>query len=269
MKRSMMNVYLASTLMVFLAACGAKPQSSSAKIINGLTANSSEYPSVVHLYDIENNGSCTGTFINSTTVLTAAHCTEYNSADSRGNVSGSISIIQITDFTTKKYDVLATSTSIVRNPLWDEEGGSVNKYDLALITFPEGTAKALSTLASAQPDVGDQVVLVGLGLDQNIDRDDTSSNGVKRIGTNEIEAVSDGFLAFENLDETTNDKGKFSGPGPGDSGGPLFVDGHIAGIVSGAQADLFSNILSSYYIDINSKASKKFLDKHLKNPDFF
>lgn len=252
-------------LVSFLGACGTADQDSASKITNGKVIQTAEYPSVVLLYDSKLGAICTGTFINETTVISAAHCTDSGKVDTIGNVTGTLSILNITNAAAGEAELVATSTSMVRNIKWDKAGKNVNKYDLSLITFPAGTARAISSFASASPKKGAAFTIVGFGLNQSKNLNDGSSAGIKRLGNNVVSSISGGFIQFTGQSTTTSANGTNSSASAGDSGGPLFVDGKLAGITSGGgQAGIFSSNTQSLYVDINSTDSQAFLTKFLK-----
>ncbi|MBC7661860.1 MAG: S1 family peptidase [Chitinophagaceae bacterium] len=266
MRRFLVHGLLSVGVVSLLGACGAKSnQGSALKVTNGQLATSKQYPSVVLLYDAKLGAMCTGTFVNETTVISAAHCTEGGTVDAKGNVTGSpLSIISISDLAGGQASLVATATAEVRNIQWDKNGKNVNKYDLSLITFPAGTAKAVSALADASPSAGDDLTIVGYGLNQSDDLSDGSSAGVKRIGHNTVAVVSEGFIQFDGDSETTTANGTHSSASAGDSGGPLFINGKLAGITSGGgKADASSPDTTSLYIDVNSIESQAFLSTHL------
>lgn len=267
---SLVKVAAALGLVAGLGACGTPDDSSDLNITNGKNALAHEYPSVVTLYDAKAGGLCSGTFINETTVLTAAHCTMSYKIDSQGNVNGKLAIINIVDSSKGEASLIAESTSAVRNPLWDKSGGQVSPYDLALITFPAGVSKAVSELATSRVKPGDPLTIVGFGLNQTTNMSDASSVGVKRIGLNTISSVSGGFIQFKGANKTTKTDGsaKDSSASVGDSGGPLFVNGKLAGVTSGGGGGLgsiFTGKTTNLYVDLQSAESKAFLAKNLKD----
>ena len=265
MQRVVFRGLVSVAFVSMMGACGVAEQDSASKIVNGKSIDNADYPSVVLLYDAKVGAICTGTFINETTVVSAAHCTEGGKVDALGNVTGALSIITVKNLAAGEAQLVATSTRIVRNIKWDKAGKNVNKYDLSLITFPVGTAKAVSSFAAATPKVGARFTIVGYGLNQSKNIMDGASAGVKRLGENVVSSVSLGFIQFTGASTTTTADGTNVSAGAGDSGGPLFVDGKLAGITSGGgSAGWFSNKTKSLYIDVNSTDSQAFIKKFLK-----
>ncbi|HYX38787.1 MAG TPA: trypsin-like serine protease [Oligoflexus sp.] len=244
-------------------ACGVSPADrSEVKVTNGREVGETEYPSVVLLYDSVQGGICTGTFITPTVVLSAAHCTMAGKVDADGNVELKLAMIRIKDPVAKQAELIAESTSIIRNPLWDKNGRNVNKYDLSLITFPAGTSQAVSAIASVGAKAKDKFTIVGYGLNQMKDMSNGDSAGVKREGVNAVSSVSGGFIQFTGKDSTTTADGTDVSSASGDSGGPLFINGKVAGVTSGGGWGGFGRT-RSMYIDLWSSESQAFLGKHL------
>jgi len=241
------------------AACGSSPQvGSKIKITNGTEIPNEEFPSVVLLYDAAAGSICTGTFVTETIVLTAAHCSMGGKVDAAGNVDLTMYIIEISDQENKSAEIIGTSTKVLRNPQWDRNGGNVNRYDLGLVYFEPGVARAVSPIATSPARSGDNFTIVGFGLSSN----DQSTAGVKRMGVNRIDSISGGFVQFTGKSGTTNGDGTDSSAGSGDSGGPLFINGALAGVTSGGGWGGFSRT-RSLYVDVHSNTSKDYLKKYL------
>lgn len=252
-------------LLGSLVACGTGPDQSSSdvKVTNGREVQEGEFDSVVLLVDQKAGSICTGTLIRPTVVLTAAHCSMTGSIDSEGNVRGELSVVKVRDFAKKEVELIATSSRIVRNPLWDANGKNVNKFDLGLVFFDKPLPFEVSELASRPAQVGDNVEIVGYGLNQSGNIFDSSSAGVKRFGTNRVQNLNDGFIQFSGANKTTTANGTNSSASSGDSGGPLFIKGQVAGVTSGGGWGGFGKTVS-LYINLWSPESQAFLKKNLK-----
>ena len=246
-------------LSLGLVNCGVE-SGSDIKVANGTVIPETSYPSVVLLYD-QAGSICTGTFITDEIVLTAAHCTMSGKVDSQGNVDLTLGIIEIEDAEENKAKLVAKSTRIVRNPLWDRNGRNVNRYDLGVVYFPEGTARAVSRITDYPARQGDDFTIVGYGLNQTLDMNDGSSAGVKRVGYNSVSSVSGGFIQFYGQTKTTSGDGSNASSGSGDSGGPLFIDGEIAGVTSGGGNSWGQ--ARSLYVDVHSSTSRDFLEQFI------
>ncbi len=250
------------TMGLVMGSCAKQADVSRSKIVNGTMAFYFEQPAIITLYDENLDAICTGTFISETQVLTAAHCTEANDVDpNTGEVGGKLSIVFIDDLASHQAKVVATSTKIVRNPLWDAYGSGVNSADLAIITFPKGTWKTKAKISKRQAQVGDEIELYGYGLNQDDDSSDISSAGVFRKGFNTIDTVDGGFIGFLSFSYNESGDGSYASSGQGDSGGPLFVNEEIVGVVSGGRPpSSYGDDSYNYYVDLHSKVSQAFLD---------
>ncbi len=254
----------------FGASCGRSTKPVSAvKVTNGIAIQESKFPSTVLLVIMGQEGEaiCTGTFVNDSQVITAGHCVE--------GLDTAKPAIYFARERSGSLESVAQAVSFVRNPRYSHALG-VSPYDLSLITFPAHTAPAISPLAAATPAVGTSFTIVGYGNNENFLTDGTLDGqgaGVKRTGTNVVEANSGGMLSFggltgsEGASRDGEKAGEYVGSGAGDSGGPLFVNGKLAGVTSGG--GLRTNrdgleITVSFYVDINSSTSKKFLATALK-----
>ena len=237
---------------------------------NGRPAGAGEYAAVIFLFNEKENGLgevCTGVFIDPVTVLTAAHCTTgpLGVADAAGRVYKTLSLIRKGD--DGRAFRIAESLRVTRHPRADDqwttdargfEVSDVNPMDLALVTFPAGQAPAVATLAPRSPEVGDHLTLVGFGLDQTHDRSERSSIGVKRIGVNRVTGISGGRIHMVGLDRSHDHSGTDVAAAPGDSGGPAFYNGRVAGIVSGG-TPVNRQRNQSIMVDLNSDLSRQFL----------
>jgi hypothetical protein len=137
-----------------------------------------------------------------------------------------------------------------------------------VIDFPADSAPAVSSVATRAPAAGQTLTIVGYGNNvngfDNFGEQTGSGAGTKRAGTNRVDSVSGGFINFNGLPEAdgVSTEGSLVSSGSGDSGGPLFVDGKLAGITSGGglRSDGRGGYLaSSKYVDINSVYVKSFL----------
>ncbi len=255
---------LASTLI----GCGTSAQNSETKVTNGHEISESTFPSVVLLTILDANdkvaGICTGTFVNDSQVVSAGHCVEgLNPAD------------PAMAFLTKDKDgnpALLKAESFARHPNYSIRLG-VSAYDVSVINFPAGSAPAISPRATRSPSAGQSFTIVGYG--NNVNEFDSwgrmtgSGAGKKRAGTNSVGSVSGGFINFNGLPEAdgVTTQGTLVASGSGDSGGPLFVNGQLAGVTSGGGLPSDGRggyYATSKYVDVNSAYVKSFLSSQLK-----
>ncbi len=180
---------------------------------------------------------CTGTFVSPNTLLTAVHCIDAKNPRGGVNVDGINSIM------------------VYFNDLYFKLGESERiRYDVAVVIFPPGTGdflgiKKYPELASAEPNGGDKIYLVGYGMNNpwamwhpqaNVE----SGTGIKGWGTANISEAKDGILFteavnVENRQPIAADKEKqTAAPNssralPGDSGSSAYNEqGRILGITS-------------------------------------
>jgi secreted trypsin-like serine protease len=245
-----------------LIACGSSAQNSETKVTNGREITESTYPSVVLLVMELDKGQaiCTGTFVNDSQVISAGHCVE-------GLDPADPAMYVVTSNAAGEYVATAKAVSYTRNPNYNIRLG-VSPYDVSVINFKAGSAPATSPLATRSPSAADTLTIVGYG--NNVNTFDNygqltgSGAGTKRAGTNTVASVSGGFINFNGLPEADGSasKGTLVSSGSGDSGGPLFVNGALAGVTSGGglRSDGRGGYLAtSKYVDLNSIYVKSFL----------
>ena len=249
--------------------CGTQSQNQ-LKIINGAEVAKDEHQSVVLLYvpiDDKTGAACTGTFIDATTVLTAAHCTGPEAVvDELGTVPANLMIVRVTgtaDDGSRLTEKIADSTAVYRHPQWGEAGPAVNEFDVALVRFAEGISAGTTPLASSSPEPGDNVTVVGYGVSSApvFGRADYSTLGIKRSGSNQVEFLEPGFIRIVGTTRTGSADGSRASSALGDSGGPMLHEGRLAGVCSGGRRQsLFRSV--SLYTDLNSESSRAFLGSH-------
>jgi hypothetical protein len=163
----------------------------------------------------------TGVLITPTVVLTAAHVVD--------TYSGS----GVVNFNTTGGFVARNVTGVTLHPLW-APSDNLN-YDLAYITLDSAVTTATPyPLYTATNEAGQSTVMVGYGQTND------GTSYIKRMGVNEIESAYtfippstlspalSGSILISDFDSDGTDYMTWFG----DSGGPLFIGGAVAGIAS-------------------------------------
>lgn len=199
---------------------------------------------------------CTGSLINSTTVLTAAHCVY----DYRNGALSPLSSIEfhLPSFGDRNLpgSEVFVSSSHQYNPLYDNAahtGRLTSGFDLALVTLNRA-AKGYDTYGLFMGDPLQQFTQVGTGtVGGPTGTNSALTDYKKRVGTNIYEFYGNQVFASYGAGVVLADFdsglaqhdvfGRFKGrpqlgvlgesnSSPGDSGGPAFIEGRIATVTS-------------------------------------
>jgi hypothetical protein len=144
---------------------------------------------------------CTGAYVSTTAILTAAHC--FDMRPSKVLVASS--------------GYLRNGTVYFKHPLYDGSIGS--PFDMAVLKVDQPIGAApIPVLHSSSPEVGVDVVAYGYGLDQN------GQEAISRIESGEapLKATFSKFAGYYRGTATIVSTGEGS-PCPGDSGGPVLA----------------------------------------------
>lgn len=208
------------------ASTGEQPLYAVGEIANGILTTLP--PSVVWV-----DGSCTGTLIGCSTVLTAAHCV-CGEDDTGQTCQPEASFV----FLQHAGQVAVSSVTV--HP--DYEFGV--ESDLAVLKLAQTVTNVQPTPinTTGKPAPGSSGLIVGFGLDGS---GNDALDGLKRQGLVVTESCSQGIPDPAHLcwsfDPPPGPAGQDSNTCPGDSGGPLFVDFGsgivVAGVTSGGTGE--------------------------------
>lgn len=208
-------------------------QTGSLKIAGGYKTD--EFPSVVDM------GHCTGTFIASNILLTAAHCV-------KGKDTIKISY---------EGNAYQSSLAIAHPNFTGNFRGKDNTHDIGLVIFDQKISKHLSKIDPVRPPDGSDIDIVGFG-----------GAGGKSYGKNILLTEPDlpGFR-FDTSDYLTikgSDR-EFTRAvsEPGDSGGPMLYQGNIVGVTSGGDS-LARGLDFSVYPSLAQIENRSFIDETVK-----
>ena len=186
------------------------------------------YPSIVKLVEHRSDGIgiCTGTFITSRAVVTAAHCVA-------GVDPGSLSIVNPW-LTRRAIAVSIHPGYAIGMPSRIYADSVVSHNDIALVFTDFPYFQSRYRLSTRSPRVGQTIAFLGFGAIEGIGNGGT---GVLRGGANLVEALS----PRERLIHWTYDADGDATICHGDSGGPVFISDRrgrieLVGVVSGYTA---------------------------------
>ncbi|MFT3697656.1 MAG: trypsin-like serine protease [Kofleriaceae bacterium] len=190
-----------------------------APVVGGTSVPAGKYPDVALV--VAPNALCTGTLIAPTVVLTAGHCIDTNPKEV---LIGSI------DYTAAAGEVIAVK-SATAYPSWQTE---LDVGVLVLAHASKAKPRAIAAACTAKDLVNDaKVTVVGFGL-------------TDKAGTGDNSKLHEAKLVVEDATCTDGDgceanvapNGEFVAGGAGkdscfgDSGGPIYIDDALIGVVS-------------------------------------
>jgi Trypsin len=223
-------------------------------------------------------GSCTGTLISPTVVMTAAHCV-YNEDEKTGKLIGiarprDISVrVGSLNVSNPALGVAAGVVAVLPQPYyrWD---GTRHFHDIALLALDRTMTQTPANLAEQRPDTGKALLISGYGVTSTFDE---SPPSLLRAGLIDAAAPSSCHLVSESFDPSWLFCGAAASdptvPGGtacfGDSGGPAFayentVDNLVVeGVISyGSQGQCEHS--RTYLVLVSSE--RGFIDRALATP---
>lgn len=225
------HIFTVIVFSLFLNACSRVKNDGTMKVVGADETN--ENPAVVKIDSGLDEAICTGTFISSDTILTAAHCAR----------------IVMT------YAGIAPPR-LVPHPAFQAFGkpsitSAMSAVDIMILKFDRAVAPATVRIASDAPIIGDKGRIIGFGCST---WGDATSAGTKRAGDVIISNVDSGVIKSTALTVHSC---------PGDSGGPLFNEkGEQIGVTSTALPEKGG----STWADLTSQAAREFIE-NAKNLD--
>ncbi len=263
-------------------------------VING--KETSDYPSVGLLAELDEKnvigGTCSGTWVGPNTMITAAHCITAGSETELVFLKGnSVSTGETIQDAEKIVATGVKPTKVIINAEELKHGNLENDLiemniaykDMAILIFASDVAPATTKILNRHPTNKEAAVIVGFGATSSAVRTaEAGEKSIKRVGKNHVvvrdelnEAFPDLLIMFGRGD-TKDASGKAidSLSGAGDSGGPIFIDGALAGVVSnGADSAEVKNLAEqvgenadnmTVYAALDSAFAKALLDKAKK-----
>ncbi len=218
-----------------------------------------DYPAVVRLLALTADGAsiCTGTFISPTAVMTAAHCID---SSANGGVSYVPGAKIDFDSSQKPSGMVAAQAAFAVGPVGeaiDAQDPTSVAQDVAILIFPKGLTRSYLGIEAQRPAPGTKVDLVAYGLTSYPDAElDPQYDASKHKGSTQVIAGDEEVNIYVGGYSKTEAQAAGSSKAvnnSGDSGGPLLVNGSIAGTLSVGGVDTMqaSPIYFAAYVDIN------------------
>jgi secreted trypsin-like serine protease len=240
-----------ATVVTITPAWGITVAAATANQSSYLLSQGSAYDGVARI--TTNNGTCSGSLISSNMILTAAHCVTDATGRANLDLATSYAMFNVAGLATESF------SSVAVNPGWRGINSNSLSNDLAIITLssaaPAGADIYSIYSGSAGSEIGQTASLVGWGYGGTGSGGyDTSGSSCpngsaldcERVAQNVFDGPTNLFgisrtvLAYDfdsGLDVNnvfgTDGVGQMEGMiSPGDSGGPSFINGQIAGVHS-------------------------------------
>ncbi len=261
------KIGLLTLTMISMIGCKKITESNSqTKVTNGILSKNTEFRAIQLL--ITDQGNCSGTFLNDSKFLTAAHCIVGAKEIKVGEPRLGSPL-----FGNK---IIAEAESWVVHPRFKSNQDS--QYDLAIVSFPKGTSPLGGLKIKKEgAALAENVLIVGFGnsvIERDAPNQETTQygNGFKRYGSNKIESKEGGLLRFLGVlsEKEAEKKGLKTGQrvlsAEGDSGGPMLnAKSEIVGVSSAAEPYFASGKILNYwslYVDLSTTSSREFLEQN-------
>lgn len=227
------------------AIIGAPQSDISALIVNGEKCGSAESPIVqlIMTFTAGFQGSCTGTVVSSTGIVTAAHCLE-----------GGVRSVAI-----RVGSRTIQAASFAYHPLWTSQNNPLELNDVAVVVASSAIGKnTFNILANDDLKAGETALIAGYGLTENLVAEGLRAGYVKIQSTTPSSIIADWNSAAGS--NTCN----------GDSGGPIMVKRndtwYLAGTTSNGDArncGVTEGQDISRWANINDPSNREFIRNFL------
>lgn len=233
---------LLTSFAILMSCCSVNEKmQSQALISNGEEVKCCSPLKVLRL--VSSGKECTLSLVGGNFGITAAHCKSEDLSlyDEKG---------RLFEYKIKKFEI---------HPLWNEEvqkGNLLNRFDVGIIHFDRDFETGYPTpLNNEEPKVFDMVKLMGFGSDNA----EASSSPTLRSGHNVIKSKYLGLFVLDGLikGNPQTSKGADAASTRGDSGGSVFKEDQLVGVVSGGNIQGGRKI--TYFVNILSDELKPFL----------
>ncbi len=229
----MKNLFLLGSALVASFPCLSEIESATTYIVNGSSASTGTFDTFVSLY--YDNGSvystspyCGGSIIDTTHILTAAHCIFDGSGSIDDETGRYISVVQsddVVDLDTTSIPIYTVSKIYYRND-YNDNKNTLWANDIAVLEL----SSAISTSASTAPvsdessyrNSSDEFIAVGFGKTSSTE---STSDVLLQTSLNYIDCGSDARLTDSHLcfdGEVSATTTLNNATCQGDSGGPIY-----------------------------------------------
>ncbi len=224
-KNRLFYAAMAMATTVALSGCKARDESS-VKVYGGV--RTTDFPAVV---TVIGTGLCTGTFVSSTTLITAAHCIRHpQGAFSPGPYAQTVGQVSVIP---RPGSSEIQATKVIHHGFIGVALGLAPNFstrpfiDVAIVVFPENTSDDFIEIGTAPPKVGDPITYVGFGKTE-LEDNNFQTVGFKNVAENVLSEVTEIGQLFSS---------GATGVRHGDSGGPLLIGGKLVGVASMGAGD--------------------------------